>query len=436
MDNFVWTKNRKDFIKNLPITTGIYYFKNKNTIIYIGKSVNIKARVASHLENARLDYKEAAIVNQSDKIGYIITDSEFKALILESELIQKYRPKYNVLWKDNKSYLYIKITSKDKYPKIYPIRKESDNRSDYFGPFSSTRLVNELIRDLRKIIPFCTQKKLSRHPCFYSKINQCSPCPNFIESLKNAEEKRRLTKLYKKNIDQIKKLLKAKINNVLKDYYLQLKKLINTASYEEAINLRNRIHRLENLNNQRFSNYDLSIQHNLSFEAIESLKGLISKYFSGLKSLERIEGYDISSLSQKDATASMVVLTDGLINRSLYRKFKIKNEKLHSDTDMLVEVFKRRFNQKWQKPDLLVVDGGGPQVRTVQKVLTELKINIPIIGIAKQPDRLVIPENKLIHLKPEANHAGFNLIRMLRDESHRFARKYHLLLRRKNFIKS
>ena len=436
MENFVLIKNQKDFIKLLPITTGIYCFKNKNTIIYIGKSVNIKARVASHVENTKLDYKEAMIVNQSDQIGYIITDSEFKALILESELIKKYHPKYNVLWKDNKSYLYIKITSKEKYPKIYPVRKENDHSSDYFGPFSSTRLVNELIRDLRKIVPFCTQKKLSKRPCFYSKINQCSPCPNFIENLKNAKEKERLTKLYKKNINQINKLLKGKINNVLRDYYSQLKKLINAAAYEEAINLRNRVYRLENLNNQRFSNYDLSIQHNLSSEAVKSLKDLINKYFPDLKSLKRIEGYDISSLSQKDATASMVILTDGLINRSLYRKFKIKNISLRSDFEMLTEVLRRRFNQKWDKPDLIVVDGGGPQIRTVHKVLTELRINIPLVGIAKQPDRLIISGNKLIHLKPEANHPGFNLIRMLRDESHRFARKYHLLLRKKAFIKS
>ena len=103
--------------KNIPSTTGIYIFKANNKALYIGKSVNILARVKSHFENAKISAKEARIVYDSNKIEYIVTDSDLKAILLESKLIQKYKPKYNVVWKYDKSYLYVKITLKDKYRK-------------------------------------------------------------------------------------------------------------------------------------------------------------------------------------------------------------------------------------------------------------------------------------------------------------------------------
>src|SRR3990170_4628832 len=111
-------------IEHLPSTIGIYLFKKDREINYIGKSINIKARVSSHLENAKLDNKERLIIENSNKIETIITESEFKALILEAKLIRELQPKYNSIWKDDKSPLYIKITIKEEFPKIIITRKE------------------------------------------------------------------------------------------------------------------------------------------------------------------------------------------------------------------------------------------------------------------------------------------------------------------------
>ena len=127
-------------LEKLPSTSGIYIFKKNKSYLYVGKSVNIKARVKSHFENAKIDIKESLIVKNSDSIDYVITDSEIKALLLEAELIQKYHPKYNVIWRDNKSYLYVKITVKEEYPKILLVRRENDGKSKYFGPFPSFAL--------------------------------------------------------------------------------------------------------------------------------------------------------------------------------------------------------------------------------------------------------------------------------------------------------
>ena len=161
----------KEAIQGVPASMGVYFFKNKNIILYIGKSVNLKARLLSHLENAVLDAKEAAIIHGSDHIEYTLTDSEFKALLLESQLIQLHRPQYNARWRDDKSYLYICITAGDQYPKIYQSRQRDlkDKKNKYFGPFPSNKSVQEILREIRKVFPFCTQKKAIKISLFLLK---------------------------------------------------------------------------------------------------------------------------------------------------------------------------------------------------------------------------------------------------------------------------
>lgn len=420
--------------KNIPATTGIYIFKDKNKVLYIGKSVNILARIKSHFENAKISTKEARIVYDSNKIEFIVTDSDLKAVLLESKLIQKYKPKYNVVWKDDKSYLYIKITIKDKYPKIFIVRKENDKKSKYFGPFSSYKTLYELLREIRKVFPYCAQTKVSKRACFYSKIKLCNPCPSNIEKIKDIKLKRENKKIYKKQIMKIVSVLEGKTDSVLKDLYKKLKIISkNKETYEQALELRNKIDRFEKLINQLLVKYDDVLSYNESEKALKELIIILNKYLLKVKSLKRIECYDVSSIGQKEATASMVVLINGLINKSKYKRFKIKNLKLNSDIEMIKEVIERRIKHK-DKPNLIVIDGGKPQVRIIQYVLKNVKINIPVIGIAKHPDRLIIGNDYFPTIRPDINNLGFNLIRLLRDESHRFAKKYHIFLRRKKMI--
>lgn len=426
--------------RNIPSTTGVYIFRKGTVPIYIGKSVNMKARVRSHIENAKVDIKESLIVKNATALDYHITDSELKAILLEAKLIQRYHPKYNVVWKDNKSYLYIKIAIREQYPKVLLVRKPSiaefsGGSSKYFGPYSSVRTASMLLKEIRKIVPFCSQKNISNRPCFYSKIGLCNPCPNSIEYGQwNTRRKKQLMDLYKKNIRTIIRILKGNIKGVLEEYYRRLKILSKNKQYEEAIILRNKILRFEELL-QRSSLDDRGYDYNRSGEALSTLLSFLQKYFPHLRSLRRIECYDISNLSQHTGTASMVVLKDGLIYKNEYRRFKIRNQKLRSDFEMLTEVLKRRFKQPWEHPSLIVVDGGKPQVKTVYKVLQSFGVDIPIVGLAKNPDRLVIG---LKHTMPTvhlfSNNIGFTLLRLLRDESHRFAHKYHLFLRDRNFL--
>jgi len=421
----------KDIAGKLPSTFGVYIFKHKDEVLYVGKSINIKARVISHLENAPLDRKENLIVSQSDSIEHIITESEFKALLLESSLIKKYHPKYNIIWKDNKSYLYIKIT-KSEFPKVLLSRSEFDGKSTYFGPFSSVKVATNLINDIRHIFPFCTQITINRNPCFYSKIGLCHPCPNSIAKIKDKIKYNAEKKEYRKNIQKIIKILDGKVKPFIKNYYKQLKNVVREERFEDAIKIRSKILRLERLMHYPLSKNDFNIH--IIEEPREELMKLLKPYFPDLTSLDRIEGYDISNLGQSFQVASMVVATLGRIDKSQYRKFKINNTGTNNDFERLREVIGRRFKQKWPIPSLLVIDGGRPQVKIISKTIKELSLNIPIIGIAKNPDRLIINYKNLPTLKPSQHNKGFNLIRQIRDESHRFARKYHLFLRGKDFL--
>lgn len=422
-------------IRKLPNAIGVYIFKKGKKILYVGKSVSLKARVLSHVENAKLDLKEKAIVETSDAIEYFVADSEFKALLLETALIQKLRPKYNRRWQDDKSYLYIKVTCKESFPKVYIVRRENDNKSEYFGPFPSRFDGEEILKIIRRFYPFCTQKKLSKRPCFYSKIGLCNPCPNEIIKIDDKKSSSNLKKIYRHNIKHVRNVLNGKIDLVLKESYKDIKRLSRQEDYESAINVRNKIIRFEQLIQQKQFTENILDNYDQSKRALVDLLQLLTKYFSKLSNLDRIECYDISNIQFTDATASMVVLTKGLPDKSEYKRFKIKNKKAQSDFEMLEEIFRRRLKHSWKKPDLIVVDGGTPQVERIKRVLQSLHDTTPLIGIAKHPDRLIISTLGTIRtIRPSNSNLGFNLIRLIRDEAHRFAHKYHLLLRTKKMM--
>lgn len=411
-------------IDSLPSMIGLYLFKNNESINYIGKSVNIKARVISHLENAKLDNKERLIIENSNKIEVIIADSEFKALILEAKLIRELQPKYNSIWKDDKSPLYIMISTTEEYPKITITRKPSEKKSLYFGPFSSVKMVEKIINDIRHIIPFCTQKKMGNKACFYSKIGLCSPCPNEIKNLTDKKQ-------YKKNIRQVISILNGNVKTIIRDLNLKLNVLIKSNQFEQAIIIRNKIFRFDRLLNLKD---DSDFYKNNNERNLDEMLDILKKYFPQLMKLERIETYDISNLGLKQAVGSMVVMKNNQIDKKEYRKFKIRQVGLPSDFDRLKEVMSRRLQQKWPTPDLIIIDGGRPQIKAILKIFESNKRSIPLLGIAKNPDRVIVGVEGFPNLFLKNDSKVLNIIRLLRDESHRFARKYHLFLRSKDFL--
>jgi len=419
--------NTKDDIRGLEGFAGVYLYLKKGKPMYIGKSINVKARLLSHLENAKENAKEAAYVHGTDQIELIQTDSEFRALVLEARLIQTHRPRYNVRWMDDKSYLYIKITTKEAFPKIHLVRREQEKGARYFGPFPSKTVAQEILKEIRRVFPYCAQKTLGKSLCFYAKIGLCNPCPNTIST---AEQKRQ----YRANIRNLIRTLAGESNVVLDHLQKKLQRLSKAKEYEEALILRDRIERFDRLFAHRLFGHKEWQDHNQSEQNTQALLALLNNHFPHLDSLERIECYDVSNLSLREATASMVVFINGQIDKSQYRKFKIKHPKTLSDFDMMVEALERRMKNKWPLPDLIVLDGGKPQVRKALSLgATDVNAleQIPIIGLAKRPDRIVCGVRDFPVIRPRLNNRGFNLLQHMRDEAHRFAKKYHTHLRDK-----
>lgn len=422
------TVYKKSNIGQISSTTGVYLFKKKNKTIYIGKSVNLRSRIKSHIENAKKDIKEKKIIDNFDRIEIIKTDYEFNALLLESMLINKYKPIYNSRWRDDKSYLYIKITKDKNFPKIFISRKENNITDFYYGPFPSVKNVEYLLKQIRKIFPYCSQKKIYKSGCFYSKIGLCSPCPNVITHFKDEIVKKSLITGYKKNIYYIKQILNGKNLTIEKYFLKKIDKLSFNENFEKAIEYRNKLLLFQKL-------IYMHVYTNIDMDPLDSsnlLGGLfvtLKKYFKNLKTLRRIECYDISNISFQYSTGSMVTAINGELDKSKYRKFKILRKDKNSDLFMLEEVLRRRFNNKWPKPDLILVDGGTPQVLSSFKLLKKLNLDIPLIGIAKNPNRLVIGTDGLPRIRHIMSDPKYRLLILLRDESHRFAKKYHLYLR-------
>ncbi len=425
MSNLSWKiPNTKVAIQSLEGFAGVYSYNLKGKPLYIGKSNLVKVRLLTHLENSKVERKEGIYVNKADEIELYQTDSELNALLFESKQIQIHRPRYNVRWMDDKSYLYIKITTGEDFPKVLSVRKEQEKKALYFGPFASQEVVDTLVTTIRKVFPFCTQSKLTKKACFYSKIGQCNPCPNVADT---SEEKR----IYRKSIRNVIKTLSGDSNFL----ELHLSKLIRNETklqnYEQAMKYRNVLNRLKHIYSHRLFETHENHSFNRSELMVAELKRLLSMYYPDITSLQRIECYDVSNLSQLNSTASMVVFTDGQVNKSEYRKFKIGKTNPKGDFDMLKEAVDRRLKNKWPLPNLVVIDGGKPQIRTMlrlQAINSKLK-EIPIIGLAKHPDRIIIGDKNLPTVRPRLNNLGLNLLQQMRDEAHRFAKKYHTHLR-------
>ena len=419
---------RKDNLEKIPAGTGVYIFADEDKRpLYIGKSVNLRARIKSHIKSALLDPKEQALVKKSAWILFYTVSFEYSALILEAQLIKKHQPPYNKIWKDDKSYLYIKITD-EKYPKVYPIRQTEISKAKFLiGPFPSLRVVYSILKILRRIAPFCSQKKTTPHRCFYSKINLCSPCPNIIEKQKDAKEKKQLHQKYLSNIKILIKLLKGGVENIQKELETQLNESVKKEEFEKAIEIREKLKNLNRLKKLHF----ISAETKDYAQEFEKLKEFAKKNWS-VKDLSRIECFDISNLGSDFTTASMVVMQEGILDKKQYRRFRAKQNK-QSDTDQINQILIRRFKNKWQNPDLIVIDGGTPQLHTALKTLQYLKLKIPVIALAKKPDRIIFSQSgKIRRIKITPSRSFLNLIALLRDEAHRFAKKYHLHLRRKN----
>lgn len=413
----------------LPETAGVYIFSNVNKVIYIGKAINLKRRVNSYFDLHLLE-KTQKMVDQATSLKFIKVESELEALLLEAKLIKKYQPHYNIISKDDKHPLYIVIT-KEKFPRVLSVRKLIANSYSLiasFGPFPSSTNVKWVLKMIRRVIPY-SDHKIGKRPCLYSHIGLCNPCPNTIGN--NTE-----IKIYNSNIRRVKLILAGKFNLLKNTLSHEMINYSNRQMFEEAKIVKDKLTALEYITRPQISVNKYLENPNLYEDQrkleIVKLQNILHSHvsFSNLKSLHRIECFDIAHLQGVSATASMVVFIDGVADKSLYRHFKIRQPNRQSDFDSMNEIAVRRAKHfsDWGIPDLIIVDGSIGQINKFKNNIKE----IPIVGIAKNPDRLVVNSDLKIRLQG----LTLQLVARMRDEAHRFARRYHkkLLLNRESII--
>lgn len=547
----------KETLKMLPELPGCYiYYNSDNEIIYVGKAKILKRRVKSYFNRKTHDsVKVNILVSQIDHMEYIITNSEVEALILESHLIKKHKPKYNILLKDDKKYPYFLITDED-FPRILIVRKRNMNKlkGRYYGPYTNIGAMHSTLDFLKKIFPLrqCKTPRFKSRPCLYYSIGKClAPCQGLVTS----ED-------YKAVVHQAELFLSGKQSELLKQLMAQIQKYSDSEQYEKAARLRDSYLDLQKTlekqkvvyENTKLNEDVISVKHEDGIlvivimmiregrlidkkdfvyeveqeEKTEYFETFFKEYYNtlslefpakivsdeleavGNKSLyeqwlkiisgknvkisygksaqgkelqklanknaevilnnaklskmskinedfnligsylkeklklnnfpHRMECYDISHIQGTNTVASMVTFINGRPKKSEYKKFKIKSTEGKPDDFLsMKEVLTRRLTRLgekgWDKPDLIIIDGGKGQLSSVMKVVKDMGVSgIDFISLAKRQEEVFLPKKTESILLPRESSALF-LIQRIRDEAHRFAITYHRNLRSKNSIK-
>jgi excinuclease ABC subunit C len=407
--------NSQDLQKlNLPDTPGVYFFIGpKKEILYIGKATSLKDRVKSYFSKDISKTRGLLIVKMVEEavtVKYTETPSVLEALILEASQIKKYQPVANVKEKDNTSFNMVVITDED-FPRVLVVRarnlahwKLSEKEykiKDIYGPFPNGSELREALKIIRKIFPYRDKCVIGTKPCFNAQLGLC---PGVCAGWMNKKD-------YRKQVKRIEFFFNGKKDTLTKDIERDMKTSAKEQKFEEAEKLKRMLYALDHI------------------QDIALIKRDSSRVFN--ENIFRIEAYDIAHLQGKETVGVMVVVEDGELNKSQYRKFKIrgKNNKVGiDDTANLVEVLERRLaHAEWSLPNLIVVDGGIAQTNAAEKILREKNISIKIVSVVKDKHHKA---REILGGAEEKHHRD---ILLANSEAHRFAIGYHRKLRRKGF---
>jgi excinuclease ABC subunit C len=451
-------------LKTLPRSSGVYFHKSQTgEIIYVGKAAVLKNRVRQYFQAQRdMDVKTRALVAEIYDTDWVETESEIDALFLESEMVKRYMPRFNILLRDDKSQMFVRIDMKSEWPTVSFTRNPADDGAEYYGPYYNGFAVKKALRYLRKIFPYYTKPpKLGERPSLDAHIG-LDPRPGTT-----SEE-------YKVTLRKLVRYMEGGRKALARELERDMKTAAKLHDFEAAAMYRNKLHDLSELQ-RRIMFGDKEFLNISKDRALGDLRDLLELS----KVPARIEGYDISHMSGTNVVASMVVFTNGVSDRANYRKFKAKIQQ-NDDYYNMYETLLRRFSEKnvksWGMPDLLLIDGGKGQLDAALRAVEERGHKVPAISIAKREEEVIIhktrsniPTAKLEALmrEPVAGvsvmssgeyyivnlhagqvnasshsknlrgapvHSAYNdvtkLFQRIRDESHRFAVSYHTVLKR------
>jgi len=370
----------KTKLKEIPAKPGVYFWLDKDEkVLYVGRATSLKSRLSQYFQKD-IEARIAEMVANAHNLRWLVCDSLLEAIILEAKYIKEYWPKYNIVDRDNRSFIYIVIPNGD-YPKPIIVRgqdlkKFPESKAKIFGPYQSRTLLSNALRIIRPIFSWSNCVPKSGKACFDYQIGLCpGAC---VEAISVSD--------YKKNINNLIMLLSGERTRLIKKLLKENPNQAKALKHLQDVSL---LTREDNLNE---------------------------------KKLSRIEGYDISHLNGGESYGSMVVFSGGEADKNEYRLFKIKDAPRGDDERALTEVLLRRLAHKeWAIPDLIMIDGGSPQISFISRELSKNNITIPIVGISKfGGDKLVFPRGANSNFKDLAKNLKPTLLK-LREEAHRFA---------------
>ncbi|MGE5279920.1 MAG: excinuclease ABC subunit UvrC [Deltaproteobacteria bacterium] len=404
----------KEEVKRFPDAPGVYFMKDAaGRIIYIGKAVCLKKRVQSYFARTPASLKTQVMMGRVRAIDYESLESEHEALLREAELIKFYEPPFNIVLKDDKSFPYIKITQED-FPRVTIARRRREEAgADYFGPYTDATRLRQAVKILRKAFPFCSCRRFPKRPCLRYHLGLCpAPCCGKITK-----------RAYRERIRRLEDFLAARDEDLIADLGRRMRALVKRQRFEEAARIRDQLEALTLLIALR-PRSGRAPAVDADFRAL------------GLKRLpRRIEAFDISNLYGRESVGSMVSFWDGRPDKDNYRRFRIRTVEGVDDYAMMREVVRRRYARLREEgarlPDLILIDGGPGHLAAAAGVLEELGVNVAIIAIAKK-EELIYTKGNNQPLRLGAGSPLLRLIQRARDEAHRFALRYHRLLRGKN----
>ncbi len=416
-------KNNKEF----PSLPGVYLFKDdKGCVLYVGKAKSLKNRLASYFNRQVESPKTQSLLRKYASIDYIVTPSELEALLLENKLIKKYKPYYNIQWRDDKAYPYLKLSMNEKWPKLAMVRRKEDDGALYFGPYDS-KSAKETLKLLTKLFPLRTCKespmRMRKQPCLQFHIKRClGPCVNGVTS-----------KQYKEYCRAVADILSGNLSGAIDVLKREMEQMSSEQKFEQAARLRNRISGLKRVIEKKPS--WRPVRREIKGEtAVSELRDVLGLSLPP----GRIEAFDVSNISGSEIVASMVAFENGEPLKEHYRKFIIRGVSGQNDVASINEAVYRRYTKslkdKMPKPDLILIDGGITQVNAAQSALARARTEIPLVGLAKKEEIIVFPKGRK-PLKLPVESEALKLLERVRDEAHRFAVSFHRKRRAARLVK-
>lgn len=430
----------RERVQHLPLTPGVYLMKGEaGEILYIGKAGELRKRVQSYLRNRGQMPKIILLMSKVRDLDYIETPTEVDALLLEADLIRKYRPHYNKELKDDKSYPLLKITG-DEFPRIHLTRNKSDRRARYYGPYTDAKLLREAVNLINTLFPLRKCRTLPKKACLYYHIGQClAPC---IKPEVKPE--------YDRTVKEVETFLgggKKSFMEYLTDRMFQSAAELR---FEDAQFFKEQIRALGKLKKKRFSLR--SPEARVGFSATMELKNLLKME----KLPEKIACFDVSNIQGNEAVASRVAFYRELPDKLEYRRYKIKTVKGIDDYAMIQEALERMIRglkegRETFIPDLILIDGGKGHLSAAWEVLRREEFGeVELLSIAKRLETVYSlspsPAASLSN-SPDVGRIGvevplsrdspaLHLLQKIRDEAHRFAITYHRALKEKEMFRS